>query len=174
MQRLTGGSKKGAHRLVMDDATTAIAYLWDAAENYWPAAEGDDDLTDPFSPGLGLDLFEAAHARLNGLGVRVPAIRLVDHAGAHGTGGLAIVEDVPGAILLNPLERDPRSAAPVMALLGSPLRRGRREPRGSYPRAGVTVGGEAVIRITGERENACVCTPSAARGICARVNSVSV
>ena len=72
VQRIAGGSKKGVYRLVMDDATTAIAYLWDEAENYWPTAEGDDDLTDPFSPGLGLDLFEAAHVRLNALGVLSP------------------------------------------------------------------------------------------------------
>lgn len=50
VERVAGGSKKGVYRLVMDDATTAIAYLWDDAENYWPGAEGDDDLTDPFSP----------------------------------------------------------------------------------------------------------------------------
>jgi hypothetical protein len=95
VERVAGGSKKGVYRLVMDDATTAIAYLWDDAENFWPAAEGDDDLTDPFSPGLGLDLFQAAHARLDGLGVRVPAIRLLDRDGAYCHADLAIVEDLP-------------------------------------------------------------------------------
>ncbi|MFE4664467.1 aminoglycoside phosphotransferase family protein [Streptomyces sp. NPDC056716] len=109
------------YRLTMDDATTAIGYLWDAAENYWPAAEGDDDLTDPLSPGLGLDLFEAAHARLDGLGVRVPAIRLVDRAGTHGPAGLVIVEDLRGETLEGLLARDPRAAAPVMARLAAAL-----------------------------------------------------
>lgn len=122
-ERIAGGSKKGVYRLVMDDSTTAIAYLWDDAENYWPTAEGDDDLTDPFAPGLGLDLFEAAHARLDALGVRVPAIRLVDRDGAHCPADLAIVEDLTGENLEDLLARDPSAAAPVMARLGSPLRR---------------------------------------------------
>ncbi|MFI8455260.1 hypothetical protein [Kitasatospora sp. NPDC085464] len=47
----------------MDDATTAIAYRWSDAENYWPAAAGDADRTDPFSPGLGLDLAAAVRPR---------------------------------------------------------------------------------------------------------------
>lgn len=121
VERVAGGSKKGVYRLVMDDATTAIAYLWDDAENYWPAADGDDDLTDPFSPGLGLDLFEAAHARLDALGVRVPAIRLVDRDGAHCPADLAIVEDLQGESLEELLARDRRAAAPVMERLAESL-----------------------------------------------------
>ena len=39
--RLAGGSRKGVYRLTMDDRTTAIAYLWAADENYWPAAAND-------------------------------------------------------------------------------------------------------------------------------------
>ncbi|WP_448316148.1 phosphotransferase family protein [Streptomyces sp. CO7] len=130
VERVTGGSKKGVYRLVMDDATTVIAYLWDEAENHWPAAEGDDDLADPFSPGLGLDLFQAAHARLDALGVRVPAIRLVDRDGTHCPAGLAIVEDLPGENLEALLARDPDAAAPVMARLAESLdaMRGYRAP----------------------------------------------
>ncbi|MFD9685052.1 phosphotransferase family protein [Kitasatospora sp. NPDC059088] len=130
VRRLAGGSKKGVYRLLMDDATTAVAYRWDRSENYWPAAEGDDDLADPFSPGLGLDLFEAAHARLTGLGVRVPAIRLVDREGAHGPADLAVVEDVRGESLEDLLARDRRAAAPVLARLGEALEamRGHRAP----------------------------------------------
>ncbi|MER7847044.1 phosphotransferase [Kitasatospora sp. NPDC096077] len=129
-ERLSGGSKKGVYRLVLDDGTTAIAYRWDDAENYWPAAEGDDDLADPFSPGLGLDLFEAAHARLAGLGVRVPAIRLVDRDGVHGPSDLAVVEDVRGESLEALLARDRRAAAPVLERLGEALAamRGHRAP----------------------------------------------
>jgi len=82
---------------------------------------GDDDLADPFSPGLGLDLFEAAHRRLDGLGVRVPALRLVDRDGAHHPADLAIVEDVPGENLEQLLARDPNAAAPVMARLAEAL-----------------------------------------------------
>ncbi|MDF6046054.1 phosphotransferase [Streptomyces sp. JH14] len=141
VERVAGGSKKGVYRLVMDDATTAIAYLWDDAENYWPAAEGDDDLTDPFSPGLGLDLFQAAHARLDALGVRVPAIRLVDRDGAHCPADLAIVEDLQGESLEELLARDRRAAAPVMARLAESLEamRGHRAP--AYGKVAVVDGG---------------------------------
>lgn len=141
IERVAGGSRKGVYRLVTDDATTAIAYVWDDTENYWPAAEGDDDLTDPFSPGLGLDLFEAAHARLDALGVRVPAIRLVDREGAHCPAGLAIVEDVPGENLEELLARDPRAAAPVMARLREALEAMRRHRAPAYGKVAVVDGG---------------------------------
>ncbi|MBO0916766.1 phosphotransferase [Streptomyces laculatispora] len=129
------------YRLVMDDATTAIAYLWDDTENFWPAAEGDDDLTDPFSPGLGLDLFQAAHARLDGLGVRVPAIRLLDRDGAYCHADLAIVEDLPGESLEELLARDPGAAAVVMIRLAESLEamRGHRSP--TYGKVAVVDGG---------------------------------
>ncbi|MDX3641816.1 phosphotransferase family protein [Streptomyces sp. MB09-02B] len=131
------------YRLVMDDATTAVAYLWDDAENYWPAAEGDDDLTDPFSPGLGLDLFEAAHARLAALGVRVPAIRLVDRVGdgAHDPSDLAIVEDLRGESLEELLARDRRAAAPVMARLAESLAAMRAHRAPAYGKAAVVDAG---------------------------------
>lgn len=141
VERVAGGSKKGVYRLVMDDATTAIAYLWDVAENYWPAAEGDDDLTDPFSPGLGLDIFEAAHARLDALGVRVPAIRLVDRDGAHCPADLAIVEDLPGESLEELLARDRRGAAPVMARLAEFLEAMRLHRAPAYGKVAVVDGG---------------------------------
>ncbi|MER5280545.1 phosphotransferase [Streptomyces sp. NPDC002809] len=141
VERITGGSKKGVYRLVMDDATTAIAYLWDEAENYWPAAEGDDDLADPFSPGLALDLFQAAHARLDALGVRVPAIRLVDRDGAHCPADLAIVEDVPGKKLEELLARDPVAAAPVMARLARSLEAMRDHRAPAYGKVAVVDGG---------------------------------
>ncbi|WSE10463.1 aminoglycoside phosphotransferase family protein [Streptomyces sp. NBC_01445] len=141
VERVAGGSKKGVYRLVMDDATTAIAYLWDDAENYWPAAEGDDDLTDPFSPGLGLDLFEAAHARLDALGVRVPAIRLLDRDGTHLPGDLAIVEDLQGENLEDVLARDPHAADPVMVRLGEALESMRRHRAPAYGKVAVVDGG---------------------------------
>lgn len=96
VERLAGGTTKGVYRLTMDDATTAIAYLWEDSENYWPITEHDGDLADPFSPGIGLDLFEAAHARLEALGLRVLDIHLVDRDRTHYPADLAIVEDVPG------------------------------------------------------------------------------
>ncbi|MHC3469427.1 phosphotransferase [Streptomyces sp. 7R007] len=130
VERLAGGTTKGVYRLTMDDATTAIAYLWEESENYWPTAEGDDDLTDPFSPGTGLDLFEAAHTRLRSLGLRVPEIRLVDRERTYYLADLAIVEDLPGENLLNLIDRDPRAAEPTMARLREALTamRGHRAP----------------------------------------------
>ncbi|MFB4196055.1 phosphotransferase family protein [Streptomyces carpaticus] len=141
VERVAGGSKKGVYRLVMDDATTAIAYLWDDSENYWPAAEGDDDLTDPFSAGLGLDLFQAAHARLDGLGVRVPAIRLLDQDGTYCRGDLAIVEDIPGESLEALLARDPGAAARVMPRLAESLTAMRSHRAPAYGKVAVVDGG---------------------------------
>jgi hypothetical protein len=140
VERVAGGTTKGVYRLTMDDAATAIAYLWDDAENYWPAAEGDGDLTEPFSPGVGLDLFEAAHARMDALGVRVPAIRLISRDGAHHPADLAIVEDLPGD-LEELLARDPRAAAPVMARLAGVLEAMRRHRAPAYGKVAVVDGG---------------------------------
>ncbi|KOG60505.1 phosphotransferase [Streptomyces sp. NRRL WC-3725] len=141
VERLAGGSKKGVYRLVMDDASTAVAYVWDDGENYWPAAPGDDDLTDPFSPGLGLDLFEAAHARLDALGVRVPAIRLTERAGVHGPSDLAVVEDVREENLQHLMARDSRAAAPVLDRLGEALEAMRRHRAPGYGKVAVVDGG---------------------------------
>ncbi|MET9122508.1 phosphotransferase [Streptomyces sp. NPDC004528] len=129
------------YRLVMDDASTAVAYLWADAENHWPAAEGDDDLTDPFSPGLGLALFQAAHTRLDRLGVRVPAVRLVDRDGAGCPADLAIVEDLRGENLEELLARDPRAAAPVMARLAESLEAMRSHRAPAYGKVAVVDGG---------------------------------
>ncbi|MFJ9717054.1 phosphotransferase family protein [Streptomyces sp. NPDC101213] len=139
--RVAGGSRKGVYRLVADDGTTAVAYLWDAAENYWPAAHGDDDLTDPLSPGLGLDLFEAAHARLDALGVKVPAVRFVDRDDTRCPGGLAIVEDLTGETLEELLARDPGAAAPVVARLGEALEAMRRHRAPAYGKVALVDGG---------------------------------
>lgn len=141
VERVAGGSKKGVYRLVMDDASTVVAYLWADAENHWPAAEGDDDLTDPFSPGLGLALFQAAHTRLDRLGVRVPAVRLVDRDGAGYPADLAIVEDLRGENLEELLARDPRAAAPVMARLAESLEAMRSHRAPAYGKVAVVDGG---------------------------------
>src|SRR5262245_4922040 len=66
--RLAGGSKKGVYRLVLDDGATVVAYVWRAAENFWPAAP-DTDPDDPFRDSSGIDLFDLARRRLAGAGV---------------------------------------------------------------------------------------------------------
>jgi len=58
VERLAGGSKKGAYRLLMDDDGTALLYAWGDSEDYWQGVlpEGADDPADPFcsrtGPGL--------------------------------------------------------------------------------------------------------------------------
>lgn len=95
--RLRGGTKKGVYRLTLDDDTTAIAYVWDESEDFWPADVHDP--TDPFGHASGLELFVAAHGRLAGLGVRVPVIHLID-----GERNLALLEDVSGGSLEKALD----------------------------------------------------------------------
>ncbi|MFE6667497.1 phosphotransferase family protein [Streptomyces sp. NPDC057697] len=141
VERLAGGTRKGVYRLTMDDSTTAIAYLWEESESYWPTADHDGDLADPFSPGVGLDLFEAAHARLAALGLRVLDIHLVDRDRTHYPADLAIVEDVPGEALMELRNRDPRAAEPTMKLLAESLTTMRAHRAPSFGKVSLIDGG---------------------------------
>lgn len=140
-ERLRGGTSKGVYRLTMDDATTAIAYLWEASESYWPATQWDGNLADPFSPAAGFDLFEAARTRLDTLGLRVPALYLGDRDRAYYPADLAIVEDVPGEDLMDFLARDPRAAQPTMARLAEALAAVRHYRAPAYGRVALIDGG---------------------------------
>lgn len=117
VERVTGGSKKGVYRLILDDATTAIAYLWTAAENYWPATDRDDDPADPFSSAGGLTYYTAARDRLESLGLRVPELYLLDEHRK-----IAVVEDFPGPTLQDRLAADPSAVAPTVERLADNLR----------------------------------------------------
>jgi hypothetical protein len=121
VDRLRGGSKKGVYRLTFDDGATVIGYLWNAAENYWPAGrrETGESHADPFSDASGADLFEASHAYLDGLGVRVPQVYLLDRSRAAYPADIALVEDVPGESLETQLERGLPSADQALAQLGA-------------------------------------------------------
>lgn len=132
VERLRGGTSKGVYRLTMDDATTAIAYIWEASENYWPATQWDGDLADTFSSGGGLDPFEAGRARLDALGLRVPVLYLVDRDRTHYPADLAIVEDFPGEDLMEFLAREPQAAQPTLAHLGEALETMRRYRAPAY------------------------------------------
>ncbi|MEU0781241.1 phosphotransferase [Streptomyces sp. NPDC006173] len=122
VSRLRGGSKKGVYRLVLDDDSTAVAYIWDESENYWLTTETDTDRhADPFSPASGLDLFEAAHRRLRQLDIRTPQLLLADRSGSRYPADVAVVEDVPGDNLESLLLQDPSRAAPAMARLAEAL-----------------------------------------------------
>ena len=102
----------------MDDATTAIAYLWeDSRTSGRQTQEDDGDRADQFSAGVGADLFEAAHNRLASLGLRVPEVYLLDRDRLHYPADIAILEDFPGEDLLDRYERDPAEAEPTLARL---------------------------------------------------------
>ncbi|MET7717889.1 phosphotransferase [Streptomyces sp. NPDC005407] len=133
VSRLRGGSKKGVYRLTLDDESTAIVYIWDDAENYWPTMQADDadNHADPFSPASGIELFETAHRHLDTLGIRTPRIRLTDRSKSHYPADVAVVEDVPGDNLEALLRQDPRSVGPTMARFAEALgaMKGHRGPR---------------------------------------------
>ncbi|MEV0178176.1 phosphotransferase [Streptomyces sp. NPDC050625] len=112
--RLRGGSKKGAYRLALDDATTVVAYVWSPDEDYWD--QPDSDPRDPFSHASGLDLFTASHARLSALGVRTPRLLHADPEA-----NAAVVEDIRGGSLEEALRRDPDAARPVLERLAEAL-----------------------------------------------------
>lgn len=98
VERLAGGSKKGAYRLTMDDGGTALVYAWDNSEDYWQGVlpQGAGDPADPFSHASGLALFEAAARRLASVGVRCPELLLADRSRSLYPADIAVVEDVAG------------------------------------------------------------------------------
>ncbi len=123
VERLRGGSKKGVYRASLDDDFTVVVYIWDAAEDYWPASAADPvhGHADPFSHASGLDLFRAAQERLSSLGVRTPQLYLADRSQEHYPADVAVVEDVPGPTLEDLLYADPAGARPAVARLGQAL-----------------------------------------------------
>ncbi len=124
VSRLPGASKKGVYRAVFADESTAIIYIWAAAEDYWPASPSGQpgNFADPFSHASGLALFQAAHARLSMLGIRTPQLYLADSSHQHYPADVAVVEDVPGPDLAELLADDPRRAEPALRQLADALR----------------------------------------------------
>lgn len=123
VQRLRGGSKKGVYRLTFDDEAAAISYIWDPAENYWPAARGAQGGSDagPFAEASGPGLFEASHAQLTALGVRTPEVYLLDRSRTVYPAHIALVEDVPGETLETRLSRGWPGAPQALDRLGTSL-----------------------------------------------------
>ncbi len=119
VERLAGGSKKGAYRLTLGDGGTAIVYAWSDSEDYWPdvPADGTGDLSDPFSHASGLTLFEAAARRLASAGVRCPELVFTDRSRALYPADIAVVEDVTGGSLEALLEKDPGAAERPLSVL---------------------------------------------------------
>nr|BEK63041.1 phosphotransferase [Kitasatospora purpeofusca] len=111
------------YRLTFEDDSTAIVYIWDDAENYWPTANAADaeDHADPFSHASGIELFQAAHRHLSALGIRTPRIRLADRSRSYYPADIAVIEDVPGENLETLLEQNPRSVETTLARLAEAL-----------------------------------------------------
>jgi Phosphotransferase enzyme family len=122
--RLRGASKKGVYRATLDDASTVIVYAWSSAEDWWSSSgpEPGTDRADPFSHASGLDLFEAAQAHLDRLGVRIPRVYLVDRSHEHHDADIALVEDITGPNLEDLLNRDDPRARPAVEQLAAMLR----------------------------------------------------
>ena len=114
VERLGGGSRKGVYRLGMPDGSTKIAYSWAQTENFWPQLENDGAHDDPFTAGVGFDLFQAAHSRLASLGLRVPEVYAAGR-------DLAVVEDFPRGSLEDLLQKDRRAATLVLERLAEAL-----------------------------------------------------
>ncbi len=130
-ERLRGGTKKGVYRL----PGGRIAYVWSAAEDYWPSTD-DDPL---FGHATGLGLFLDAHRALTAAGVPVPAVHEV-HPGTP-LGDVAVVTDASGGTLEALIDRNPAAAAPALERLAGALRalRADRRDRPGRPGAPVTV-----------------------------------
>ncbi|WIX98441.1 phosphotransferase [Amycolatopsis mongoliensis] len=136
VERLRGGSKKGVYRLVLDDRTTGIAYVWNADEDYWTDV-ATQDRSDPFGHASGLDLFETAHAALSSTAVRVPRVEMLDRSRSLLAGEVAVLEDVRGGTLEALWERDPGRAGRVSARLGDVVRTMHDSRRDRYGRPGI-------------------------------------
>ncbi|WP_431869842.1 phosphotransferase family protein [Nocardiopsis eucommiae] len=120
VERLRGGTKKGVYRLVTADESSVVAYVWSAAENYWPASPAVEG---PFSHADGVDLFVGAVEALEPLGVRTPRVLWVerDHRGLGGA-DVALVEDVRGPTLEEHIAHgDPVFVEGVLGRLGEVL-----------------------------------------------------
>jgi aminoglycoside phosphotransferase (APT) family kinase protein len=119
VERLAGGSKKGAYRLTMDDGGTALVYAWDDSEDYWQDVlpERPDDPADPFSHASGLALFEAAARRLATAGVRCPEVLFTDRSRTLYPADIAVVEHVTGGSLETLLDKDPAAAERPLSVL---------------------------------------------------------
>jgi hypothetical protein len=120
--RLAGASKKGVYRAVFDDGFSAVIYAWDPAEDYWPDAGREGGQADPFGHASGLDLFLAAHAKLDELGIRTPALYLADSSREPYPADVAVLEYVPGPSLEQRMESGQPGVPAAMRQLGQALR----------------------------------------------------
>lgn len=125
VDRLLNGTKKGVYRVTLDDATSAIVYVWNADEDYWDGLlpDGHDDPSNPFAHASGIDFFEGATRRLEAVGARSPRLLLADRSRSLYPADIAVAEDVRGGTLEALLERDPDAGRRTLAQLSDMLRR---------------------------------------------------
>ena len=143
--RLRGGSKKGVYRLHFRHESSAILYVWDATENYWPPAPDGaaSDRTDPFAEASGLALFEASHTRLEAIGVRTPQVYFLDSSRSCFPAECAVVEDVRGGTLEARVQDDPSGAEPTLVRLGAALQTMHQQQGRSIGKVALVGSGEA-------------------------------
>lgn len=125
VDRLLDGTKKGVYRVTLDDATSAIVYVWNADEDYWDGLlpDGHNDPSNPFAHASGVDFFEGATRRLEAVGARSPRLLHTDRSKKVYPADIAVAEDVRGGTLEALLERDPDAGRRTLAQLADMLRR---------------------------------------------------
>jgi hypothetical protein len=125
VDRLLNGTKKGVYRVTLDEATSAIVYVWNAEEDYWDGLlpDGHDDPSNPFAHASGIDFFEGATRRLEAVGARSPRLLFADRSKDLYLADIAVAEDVRGGTLEALLERDPAAGRQTLAQLSDMLGR---------------------------------------------------
>ncbi|WP_017580354.1 phosphotransferase family protein [Nocardiopsis valliformis] len=124
LERLRGGTKKGVYRLELEEGSSVIAYVWGAAENFWPQdmCSSPDPDGDPFAHADGVDLFVGASQVLELVGVRSPRVYLVERDHPELNADVAVVEDVRGPTLEEHIAHgDPALVVRVLGRLGEAL-----------------------------------------------------
>jgi hypothetical protein len=119
LDRLAGGSKKGVYRVTLDDRTSAVVYVWSAAEDYWDGLlpDSSNDPESVFAHSSGIDLFEAATRRLAAVGARSPQLLFADRSRRLYPGEIAVAEDVTGGTLQALLDSDPDAGKATLGQL---------------------------------------------------------
>jgi Phosphotransferase enzyme family len=119
LRRIDVATKKGVYRMMLDDATEAILYVWHPDENYWPdRTRADDQYGDP----CGLDAYVTCKARYDEAGARTADSIAIDSSRRHYPADLAVVEYLPNGTLDDLIARDPTAAQPALAELAGFLR----------------------------------------------------
>lgn len=152
-RRLRGGSKKGVYQLVFDDGRSVVGYVWSETENYWPV-DGHapaDERSDPFSDATGAELFTGAHSLLESLGIRVPALYLLDRSRTVYPDDIALIEWVPGRSLESMLDDGAPQARSVLGRLRQTLGVMRAHTHPRFGKIGAPSAGESCERVVLER-----------------------